>query len=1397
MRAAALPRPIAPFRARLQVPLYRNGYALVLSSGLTSALGLVYWVVAARLYSPAAVGVSAALISGMTLIANLAHFNLKSALNRFLPRAGTTTARFVVRSYVVALAASALGSLIFLAGLGIWAPRLEFLDASPALAIWFVASTMAWTIFVLQDNVLAGIRQATWVPVENLIYALAKIAALFAVAAVAPTLGVFAAWSAPLLLLVIPVNLLLFRRLIPRHVRITRGKEQTVPAWRVARYVAADYSAYLILTATMGALPLVVLGVLGAEASAFYFVSWSIAYALYLIGSGMGMSMIAEASLEPARLRARTRQTVIETARILVPAVAVVVVAAPIILELLGGAYARESVTLLRLLALSALPWTVFVTYTNVARVERRMGAVVGATAALCGLVLAFGLPLLGELGINGLGVAWLAAQSAVATAIGAGYLLRRSRFEWRELALRTLSNASTRTLHWQRRLGSVTALRSILEDLTRRRQGRSGWEVKRHLVTVNDVAVTEAGPPGASPAALVKRATSDRAERSLRIQRQTLLLLRRIPGLGNWARLVPKVLASGHAGGRPFVVEECMPGVTGDRLLRNPEGRGQLLVAAEAAIRPLHEGTRAVLRVNEALLREWVDVPLARLAGVATTRSRLVRADSALERVRSELRESLGGRRVATGRVHGDLCPGNLLTSPDGARVRGIVDWEQGRGCGLAQLDLLHLLITARMAVERRELGDVVARMLRDPDWRPSELPLARAVEQRDLSLAGCTRTLVLLTWLHHAAANVGKSPRYARGGVWIRRNVDPVLAAVLRGPLPAHAPAGATGVPRPGFTPRRRRPAERLAKARAAALPARLELAASFAALSAALGLWVVSLADIDPRAMTDLGLVSVLPPTYVAALLVLTASFALLVYGRHAHRTLLAAHLLALIAVLHATPTIVYGTLRYSWAWKHVGIVDYIQRHGSVATDADYLSVYHNWPGFFGLDGLLTELAGVGDTLQIAAWGPVFFNVLNLGAVIFLLSALTSDRRVIWLGSWLFFITNWVGQDYFSPQAFAFFLYLVVLGIVLRWLGKRGTPAESQGRARSAWMVGLVVALVAAIAVSHALTAVLVTVTLAGLVLFRVCRIRSLPLIAGALTVFWDLVFAADFVGKNAASIPEKIRLPWLTAESNLAEASRLSDGQALVAGVARGLVVALVVLAAAGVLRQLRGRSLNRPAAILALAPLPLFLTGDYDGELLFRIYMFAVPFLAFFAAHALLPPATRRRSGWVPAVAGTAVTSVVLGAFVVAYYGKEHQYYFTPSEVAAARYVYTHAPTGALLIDGTHNYPSLFKNYERFAYVTIADEPEASRARLLSEPVDVLSEWMSDRAHNGAFVIITRSQKTDVNELGAMPAGSLDRIERALASSPRFETVLRDRDAAVFALAGQPTRMVSR
>ncbi len=613
---------------------------------------------------------------------------------------------------------------------------------------------------------------------------------------------------------------------------------------------------------------------------------------------------------------------------------------------------------------------------------------------------------------------------------------------------------------------------------------------------------------------------------------------------------------------------------------------------------------------------------------------------------------------------------------------------------------------------------------------------------------------------------------------------------------------------------------------KAADAARLAGLKAAAPILGVSVAVILWLVSLDRIDPRAMTDIGLISVLPPTYFAALLVLTASFAALALRRPTSSPLLGAHVLALIAFLHATPAIVYGTLRYAWAWKHIGIVDYIVTHGGVsgAPAVEHLDVYHYWPSFFGLGALLNELAGLDNLIELATWAPVFNNVMLLGALLFVFSALTRDRRIVWLGTWIFFIANWIGQDYFSPQALAYFFYLLILGTVLRWL--RVTPEAGRRQAASsvftataktasrisrlrAWWearrrderlprrlaVAFIVMALVVIATSHALTSGMVILALGALVLARVCSVRSLPLIAAGIVVLWGIVFASPYILEQGSLALQSVRLPWLQAEHTLASVGAQSAGQQLVTTASRLVVVAVGALAGVGALRQYRAGRLDRAPLILAAVPVLLLAGGDYGGEILFRIYLFAVPFLAFLAAHVFVPRATAAGRSWWPAIASAAGCTILLGAFALVYYGKEEMYYFTPQEVAASEYLYDHAPPNAFLVDGTANYPRLFEHYQRYSYLTLSVEPRPSQRKFLSRPAKVLHNWMSDEKYSRSFLIITRSQKAEVRDEGTMPPHSLGRIEDSLLGSPRFRVWYRNRDAIIFTLA-QPSKGAS-
>ena len=100
-------------------------------------------------------------------------------------------------------------------------------------------------------------------------------------------------------------------------------------------------------------------------------------------------------------------------------------------------------------------------------------------------------------------------------------------------------------------------------------------------------------------------------------------------------------------------------------------------------------------------------------------------------------------------------------------------------------------------------------------------------------------------------------------------------------------------------------------------------------------------------------------------------LTVGFLLGIH-RNASSKLLVPYLVLFIAVVHASPVLLYGTLRYAWAWKHVGVVDYFMRTHAVDPHLSFLPVYQNWPGFFGLATILTEGVGVKSALVVRRVG-----------------------------------------------------------------------------------------------------------------------------------------------------------------------------------------------------------------------------------------------------------------------------------------------------------------------------------------------------------------------------------------------------------------------------------------
>ena len=110
--------------------------------------------------------------------------------------------------------------------------------------------------------------------------------------------------------------------------------------------------------------------------------------------------------------------TVVQAARLLLPAVGLLLLGAPLLLRLFGADYARAGATLLRLLALAAVPHVASILYLGVARVRGEVAGIVAVEGTHAALLLGLSYPLLHRYGITGVGLAWLASRTVVALAL-------------------------------------------------------------------------------------------------------------------------------------------------------------------------------------------------------------------------------------------------------------------------------------------------------------------------------------------------------------------------------------------------------------------------------------------------------------------------------------------------------------------------------------------------------------------------------------------------------------------------------------------------------------------------------------------------------------------------------------------------------------------------------------------------------------------------------------------------------------------------------------------------------------------------------------------------------------------------------------------------------------------
>ncbi|MEV6397601.1 lipopolysaccharide biosynthesis protein [Streptomyces sp. NPDC051907] len=399
--------------------MFRNAYALMLSTGVSAALGLGFWLVAARYYTEQAVGEGSAAIAAMRLLASLTATTMIGAVVRYVPRAGRATGPLVWRAYALSSLVVALASVAFLLTLDLWGPSYAPLSGLGA-GLLFIAACVGWALLTLQDGVLTGLRRAVWVPVGNAVFSIGKLLLLAVFATALPVLGIFVSWAAAIALSTLPLGWLIFRRLIPRQAAEDHDREP-LRLREIGRFLAGDSVGSLFSLAMINLLPVMVAVRFDAAHNGFFYIAYTVGGTMEFMAINMASSLTAHASHSPESLAGGVRGALRRMAVLLVPVVLFLVVLAPQILAPFGEDYAAHGTTVLRLLAAAALPRVVVELYIGVLRVQGRTGVLAVLQGAMCAMVLGSAAVLLGPAGISGAGWAMLLSMTAMALVCAPG----------------------------------------------------------------------------------------------------------------------------------------------------------------------------------------------------------------------------------------------------------------------------------------------------------------------------------------------------------------------------------------------------------------------------------------------------------------------------------------------------------------------------------------------------------------------------------------------------------------------------------------------------------------------------------------------------------------------------------------------------------------------------------------------------------------------------------------------------------------------------------------------------------------------------------------------------------------------------------------------------------------
>jgi hypothetical protein len=382
------------------------------SAGAAGGLAFLFWAFTAHHQDASAVGSVSAEVSSITFLAAVGSLNLSSIFARFLPVAGWYARRLILVSYSAAVLAGLLAATIFLL-----TPMAKGLVLGGGIGrLAFAACVVLNSVFNNQDGGLIGFGRFGWVPTENVLVALARLALLPLSAVFFSTrISVLWSWALPMVVAILVVNVLVVGPLAGREAK----KRPRLPSFgELGRLIAISSVTSAVYAAVSAFLPALVTRQFGLSQGGYFYVPWIITTMVVLLLTNIATSMVREVVANPEKADFTIRRSIGLALLVIVIVMASCSLLARLVLAPLGPSFVVHGAPLLQWASLAVPATAIIVLFRALCLVRQRPwpAFVVNLTTSVA---IVGGVLLLGSgAGISQVGMIYCIVQWVTAAVI-------------------------------------------------------------------------------------------------------------------------------------------------------------------------------------------------------------------------------------------------------------------------------------------------------------------------------------------------------------------------------------------------------------------------------------------------------------------------------------------------------------------------------------------------------------------------------------------------------------------------------------------------------------------------------------------------------------------------------------------------------------------------------------------------------------------------------------------------------------------------------------------------------------------------------------------------------------------------------------------------------------------